>query len=439
MATPKNTTRALAAMAATPTSRIADMLTGSGYQSFEGQASKDTYNGLLSAGTRAALYGSASTTSKNEVYDVMDAYFINMLNTARARDLTAEYDVMDYYYEEYEYTARRLAMYPLKGTNPKFKGITRQGVNQQAFRVPGMAERQLTPNWNYQNFASWQAYQIKKAVDGRFGIGRLYSGMLQNMLEDRNLTFTRAFREVINQDINATTNPLKASQKITVTGAAKDATTGDYTPEYAANTIKAIQGLIAEMQAEDTSARWNNDPNGFSTVQDIGRLRLLIRPQLLAAINRLPSTIQYYESAAWNLPVKPIPWANFGGLTAYAPAQGDTTPAAKLYPVYAADSAAAPGGEQIGWSTTEGAAVATVFNPHYDDTNAAVDWILYDRSRYSFISHNQLTLAPAPFNVAGMYVTHWLNEAEGILASDWIFNLVVGMHAASQDTHPDLG
>lgn len=433
MAVSKSVSRAITAMNSMPNSRVADMLTGSGYQSFEGMASHETYTGLFSAGTRAALYGAASTASKNELFDIMDSFYINMINIARARDLTTEFDVMDHFFEEYEYTARRLAMYPLKGTNPKFHGVTRQGVNMQAFRVPKMSERQIKENWNYQNFASWQAFQLKKSVDGRTGIGRLYGGMLQNMVEDRNLTFTRAFKEVINQDINATDIPLKASQKIQVDANAKDAATGKYTAEYAQKTIEELLDLAASMASQDTSAMWNNDPNGFSTVQDPSKLRLLIRPQLLAAINRLPSTIQYYDSGAWNLPFKPIPWSDFGGLTAYEP--GGT---ARLYPVYHSDSPAAPGGEQIGWATTKDASVATVFAPAYDDTNAAIDWILYDRSRYSFISHNTMTLAPATFNVAGAYVTHWLNEIGGSLTSDWFFNLVVGMHDPSQDTHVEL-
>lgn len=414
-----NTAKALKAMAQMDNHAVAALLTGSGYQNLEAVASKNTASGILSSSTKMALYDSSSGTAKNELYEIMDAFFINMINVARARDLTSEYSLMDYYYEEYEYTARRLALYPLKGVDPKFKNIPRAGVNMQAFRVPEMRERQSKPNWNYQNYASWQSYQIKKAVDGGGAVGRLYSGMLSNMLDDRNLAFTRAFREVMNKDIGIAATGLKPYQTVTVPGTAIG-TDGKYTQQYALNVIGEIQDIIADMQATDTSDKWNNDPNGFTTVSDISNLVLLVRPQLLAAIRRAPATI--YHDGRYDLPVQPIPWANFGGLEPYADAEFTTA----VVPTY--DSEGTPTGWETQPDTGSPVAIAA---PYWKDTNATIDFLLYDRSRYAFISHNSLTMAPAPFNVAGAYVTHWLNEIEGHLFSDYMFNTIRGVHSAA--------
>lgn len=440
------------------------------------------------AGGTASLFKSAGFLDSiltdvqklNEVYNALNRIVLNIINIPQVID---SFDIGDFgesFDSEYAAGVQRIAIFPMKPTSPKFRNLPNAGVNQQAVRIPKIADRYYKVNFDFQNFYTLQEFQIRQMFVSKYGISEFYAGFMEQMtnsyIEQKHLNTL----ECINALINSAVHPLQNTQKVTLTSWTK--TNGVMTPTDAEliDFIQRVKKVVADMKATTATSAYNAAK--FRTHQDVSRLRLLCR----VGIKDLLDTqimVGAYNPDRVSLPFDIIEVENFGGIIPTAEVTDDftgdgtekefelsstyndsivvtvggtattdftledgvitfgTAPSnnaaikvvynAVLYPVYAtaANTNKNVGeGEMIGYSLTEDDTTVTYEEDSADvkmyDPNANVLAVLADKGAVFQIIHNAPRMIAAPYNAAGLYVTQWFSVPGNELHGDHLYTLV---------------
>lgn len=387
------------------------------------RASNPTFESQTSEGT-AALFterGFAQLTKTNpnvlsDFFNLMVRYALQVVNISHAQDIFAREDVGETYEMAFGGKIQRMATQSVKPTTPRYKGLKNgDSVDRWTVRKPETMQRFFEQNFDYQSWITLQEFDMKQIFIAEYGMSEYLAGILQGL--ENGYIVQRAMNkyECIHQGLNDPN--LKATQKIMIPSL-------DFTNESnALKFLRAVGHVTSNMRVSAQTSDYNS--LGFSDVQDISRLRLLVRAGYKVDL-RLFTRVGAYNPTDLDLDVQVIEIENFGGIT-YKLADtvgedGSVTTGAALYPVYDSN------GEMIGLATTQGASTAAyqVGDPDVEavDPHSNVGAILMDKGWLFESIQNGYSVRPTPLNEAGLYVNYWASAPNNSVNYDRLYTFV---------------
>ena len=333
----------------------------------------------------------------NEFWNLSMAWYLQAILPPRARNDLEENGFGESFDIPVGDLVRRIYLNQIKPMNSKFRNLEDgTSVDMQLIRKGTAEESFWQYNWDYTNCITipdmWQQIRI---FTSEAGISEFVGA--QMMALDSAYTAQEYVQslESIGMGLYDTERPLKQSQIVEVSGL-----TGNFNQQAVVDFILAVRQQITAMKKMGPYSNAYNQA-GWDNVQDIGRLKLLVRAgfedwlAIIAATNAAPLE-------RLGVPVDIIEVPHFGGLEPYAEA-GLTT---RLYPVYDAN------GIQLGFNQAEGQIGeqnVTVKNDavFWKDTHADTQAVLADKGILFRCKQTPRQIAPAPHNVRGLYTTFW--------------------------------
>lgn len=305
----------------------------------------------------------------------------------------------------------------IKNTTPLFKGLT-DGSSPDPFKVRKATFDQdyWGLNFNYQNWFSWQDFDLKGAWLRANGIGETLSAVLNMIALDKTETVNGIYWYILGEAIHSTKYPLQNTQQIELSA--------DLSTEAGVRAfIKQVKNVARSMNNKPSNPMFNAKgyPLGRRTADDI---IILVREGTLSQIE---DTIGYaFNPEKLNLPYKiyEVPYlgrmnmvdANGGSLQPVYDVNGSMVggiDAAATVNGYATKDATT--GRYIVNITSAGVTADTFivefsdveFVADTDDAGIVAEFI--DKKIIFYLRQNAAT-AEAIRNPAGMYTNTWFNE-----------------------------
>lgn len=374
------------------------------FQSHTAEATADTFT---TAGWESI--NQVDPQAVNEFFELSLRVYLMTVNISHAKDPLEAAGFGEYFAQPYGSIIQKMAVNSIKPVSPAYKGLTTgQSVDPFIVRKPTATERFWKQNFDYQSFITIpDEFQRKQIFISEFGMSEFMAGIMEGLQNGYTIQAYENKLEAIHHFLTSTTHPLKDTQQVSVNIADITAPT----EEEMVNLILTIRNVVSAMNLAPQTDAFN--ALGFSSTQDLDRLKLLIRPgwENNIAVNVMRNT---YQRDALNIPIDTIEVPNFGGIT-YQNTEG-----ASLYPAYNSI------GEQIGYNTTEGQNTATVsegdavaVDPHEN-----VIAIIADRGLIFEARQNPYTVEPIR-NPRGLYTNYWASSPNNTIAVDSLYNAVV--------------
>lgn len=342
----------------------------------------------------------------NEFFLISMRISLQIVNIAQARDPLTDFDFGERFENLYGGLMQRMAVNAIKPISPKFKKLVDgQSVDPFVVRKPTINERFWQENYNFQNLMTMQEFNVKTIFISEFGVSEFMAGI---MLQLQNSFIKQGYLnklEALNAYINSTKYPMQESQKFEV-----EFTTG--TSEELKNLYLTFKNIVSLMEITPSSSAFNS--MGFDTVQEKGRLRMLVRAGILNSMS-IDVLASAFNMDQYNLGIEVLGVDNFGGLKPFKDAEF-TTP---LYEVY--DSF----GTMVGYTETEGGTSVTVQEDQafYQDPNANVLAVIADKGVVFESMQNGVVVQPI-YNPAGLYTNYWMSSPNNTFGCDSLYNLV---------------
>ena len=384
---------------------------------FASHTGKKTYDELVKSGYSDFNYSGAEFV--NEWFKVMMMPVLNIINVSRAIDRLEEADFGEVYDIPNGGVIQRLSVNSVKPLSPAYRGLKNgDSVDQQVVILPTVNQRFFKMNFDYQSGITIQDFQVKQIITSDYGMSEFMAGIMEGMRNGYKIqTYTNKL-EVVNAGINGlagdegNAHPLKDTQKINVDSWTDGAPTDEDLMSFVAN----IQDLITAFETVPQTGAYN--ANGFEDVQDISRLRILVRAGIKKKILRQLVRTSYHDEVLALPTLIEVP--HFGGLIPYKEAAFTT----QLYPVY--DSM----GRQLGFSETKGQIGednVTVKNADvfWKDPNSKILAVVADKGWMFNAIQNPYEVRPAPPNARGLYNTYWASSPANGIFYDANYNFVV--------------
>ena len=305
----------------------------------------------------------------------------------------------------------------IKNTTPLFKGLT-DGSSPDPFKVRKATFDQdyWGLNFNYQNWFSWQDFDLKGAWLRANGIGETLSAVLNMIALDKTETVNGIYWYILGEAIHSTKYPLQNTQQIELSA--------DLSTEAGVRAfIKQVKNVARSMNNKPSNPMFNAKgyPLGRRTADDIV---ILVREGTLSQIE---DTLGYaFNPEKLNLPYKIYEVPYLGRMVMKA---ADGTALQPVYDVNGSmvggvDAAAtvngyatkdATTGRYIVNITSAGVTADTFivefsdveFVADTDDAGIVAEFI--DKKIIFYLRQNAPT-AEAIRNPAGMYTNTWFNE-----------------------------
>lgn len=384
---------------------------------FASHTGKKTYDELVKSGYSDFNYSGAEFV--NEWFKVMMMPVLNIINVSRAIDRLEAADFGEVYDIPNGGVIQRLSVNSVKPLSPAYRGLKNgDSVDQQVVILPTVNQRFFKMNFDYQSGITIQDFQAKQIITSDYGMSEFMAGIMEGLRNGYKIQLYENKLEVINAGINGlagdggNAHPLKDTQKINVDSWTDGSPTDDDLMSFVAN----IQDLITAFETVPQTGAYN--ANGFEDVQDISRLRILVRAGIKKKILRQLVRTSYHDEVLALPTLIEVP--HFGGLIPYKEAAFTT----QLYPVYDAL------GHQIGFSETKGqigednvtVANAAVF---WKDPNSKILAVVADKGWMFNAIQNPYEVRPAPPNARGLYNTYWASSPSNGIFYDANYNFVV--------------
>lgn len=392
--------------------QIWDYLRGK-YPTFKSQTSKATSDLFTERGFEQLRQFDSSVL--NSFFDLSMRVYLQQINVADVKDLLESQDFGEAYDQPYGGYTQRMAIDSVKPVSPAYNNL-KNGDSPDPFvvRKANVHERFWVYNFDYASLLTIPDDKLYKNIFvSQYGMSEYQSGMMRALANGYKLQQYNNKLAALNQLINSTEHPLKASQKYEIdipTMTVTDVTTADGEVAYANKFIGFIQlvrNLVDAMVYNPATGIYN--VAGFETTQDKGRLRMLCRPELANAIE----TIQRLNNADnMSMPIDIVRVPDFGGLI---PKVNN----AEVYPVY--DNL----GAVIGYATTKDAEAANVdeANITWDDPNKDVLAIIADKGVMFTTMQNPYQVEPIR-NPRGLYTNYWASSPHNGVHVDTYYNVV---------------
>lgn len=345
-----------------------------------------------------------STTILNEFFQLSVRVALDVINISHAKDPLAEGGFGETFEQPFGAITQRIAIESIKPVNPAYKLVDGQSVDPFIVRKPKMSERFYDMNFDYQSFITMQNFNLKQVFISEYGVSELVAGVMEGLQNGWKIQRYNNKREVLNAGLNDAT--LQDTQLISI-----DYTTG--TDDELRDFILAVMDVITAMTIPAQTSAFN--AAGFSTTQDISRLKLLVRGGFKNRL-KVKTLLGVFNPKYLNLGVDIIEVEDFGGT--YYQLKADKT---RLYPAYNSL------GEEIGLAREEGASVAeyTKNSPEVEsvDPNADVFAILADKGWLFETIQNEYTVE-AIHNPRGLYDNMFASAPDNGIHYDRYFSFV---------------
>nr|DAI48962.1 MAG TPA: Head protein [Bacteriophage sp.] len=384
---------------------------------FESHTGKKTYDELVKSGYSDFNYSGAEFV--NEWFKVMMMPVLNIINVSRAVDRLEAAGFGEVYSIPNGGVIQRLSVNSVKPLSPAYRGLKNgDSVDQQIVILPTVNQRFFKMNFDYQSGITIQDFQVKQIMASDYGMSEFMAGIMEGLRNGYTIQLYENKLEVVNAGINGlageggNAHPLKDTQKIVV----DSWTDGAPTDADLLSFVADIQDLITAFETTPQTSAYN--ANGFADVQDISRLKILVRAGIKKKIMRQLIRTSYHDEVLALPELIEVP--HFGGLVPYKEAAFTT----QLYPVY--DSL----GHQLGFSETKGQIGqdnVTVANTDvfWKDPNSKVLAIVADKGWMFNAIQNPYEVRPAPPNARGLYNTYWASSPANGIFYDANYNFVV--------------
>lgn len=296
----------------------------------------------------------------NEFYQLSVRVALQQINISLAKDPLAGFG--ETYYQPYGGVTQRISVNSIKPISPQYMHL-KDGDSIDPFivRKPTMQERFFGRNFNYQSLVTMQNYPLKENFLNGNGVAQIAAGVARGLLNGWIIQKYENKLECLNSAIN---DPqLKATQIIETSydGTWDDTKIRDF--------LSLLMNIGEAMTIDPQTSAFNSA--GFESLQDIGRLRILLRPGFKTALKVDTLYAAFHrDELDPNLKIQTV--SNFGGI------YYQTTGGQRLYPAY---------GEKlkdvIGLNEQENQTVATHQKSDPDvvavDPNADVIGIIADK------------------------------------------------------------
>lgn len=299
---------------------------------------------------------------------------------------------------------QKMAILPFKPISAKYRGL-RNGSSVDPFvvRKPATTERFFRQNFDYANMITLPDDFAKKVIFlSEYGMSEFTAGIMQQLQNGYTIQRFENKLEAISHALGTTGEyPLKDTQVMSVSLSAEPTT------EELTEFVLALTNLKEAMMLPPQTDAYN--AMSFPSVQDPGRLKLLIRPGYRNAIEN----INALNRPGLGLPFDVIVVPNFGGIEYYQ----DEAHTNKLYPHY--DSM----GAQDGWTATENGTDLYTDTVYTLDPHADVVALVADTGIIFEAVQNAYEVEPIR-NPAGRYTNFWASSPGNTVAVDPMYNMV---------------
>lgn len=375
---------------------------------FMEHTAKQTYTEFAAKGYENIQYTGASLI--NEFISVSLMPVLNIINMSHAKNPLEDKGFGEYFDSPNGGIIQRMAINSIKPVSPAYRGII-NGNSVDPFVVykPEATDRFYQYNYDYQSLVTVQDFQIKQIFASDYGMSEFMAGIMEGLRNGYTIQTYENTLEAINAGLNSEKNPLKSTQKITLSSWTDGAPTDDELMEF----LRSVMNIQSTFEALPQYDGFN--AAGYASTQDTSRLKMLVRVGLKNDI-KLQLRVGAYNPGDLALDIDQIEVPHFGGLVPYQDADFTT----RLYPVY--DSL----GHEIGWNTTEGAEEATVTDSsqvYWQDPNKDVIAIIADKGWVFHNRQNPYTVEPIR-NPRGMYNNYWANSPRNAINVDSYYNVI---------------
>lgn len=355
----------------------------------------------------ATVKAAGFSTTFNEFWGIIMPYYLQLVNISHAKDRLEEADFGEYYENEWGEYSQRMAIDSIKPVTPAYRDLKDgPGPDQFAVRKPSAKDRFFRMNFDYQSWITLpDEWMTKRMFTSNYGFSEflagVYTGLENGYIVQKYVNKLACLNAAIQGD---TDYPLQASQIASVS------LSDEPTEAEIVGFILAIKNVISTMDTQAQTSAFN--AYKFSSVQELSRLRLLVRTGFKNRVDLIAARNSYNRDVL-NLPIPVIEVPDFGGLV---PMSGE----AQLYPVYDTN------GTQIGWNTTEDATEVTVENGEetYADPNEDVVAVLADKGLIFETRQNPYQVEMVR-NARGLYTNAWASAPNNGINFDPLYNMVV--------------
>lgn len=386
------------------------------YPKFRSETSKGTADTFTERGFEQLKTFDSSIL--NDFFDLSMRVFLQKIDVADVKDILEGQGFGESYSTPYGGYTQRIAINSIKPVSPAFKGLTNgKSVDPFVVRKGESAERFFTQNFDYQSLITMpdEATYKNMFVDEN-GMSAYFAGMMKALANGYTLQVYNNKLEALNAAINSVNYPLQATQKFQVAIANMDVATvatADAETAYANQFIAFIQlvrNIVDSMVYTPATGAYN--AAGFETTQEVGRLKLLVRPTLA---NAIASIMKLNNAEDMSLPIDVVKVPDFGGLKPFSDANFETP----VYPVY--DDL----GAVIGYNTVENQKEVTVLPAavYWQDPNEKILGVIADKGVVFTNTQNPYQVEPIR-NPRGLYTNYWASSVNNAVLYDTYYNLV---------------
>lgn len=386
------------------------------YPKFRSETSKGTADTFTERGFEQLKTFDSSIL--NDFFDLSMRVFLQKIDVADVKDILEGQGFGESYSTPYGGYTQRIAINSIKPVSPAFKGLTNgKSVDPFVVRKGESAERFFTQNFDYQSLITMpdEATYKNMFVDEN-GMSAYFAGMMKALANGYTLQVYNNKLEALNAAINSVNYPLQDTQKFQVAIANMDVATvatADAETAYANQFIAFIQlvrNIVDSMVYTPATGAYN--AAGFETTQEVGRLKLLVRPTLA---NAIASIMKLNNAEDMSLPIDVVKVPDFGGLKPFSDANFETP----VYPVY--DDL----GAVIGYNTVENQKEVTVLPAavHWQDPNEKILGVIADKGVVFTNTQNPYQVEPIR-NPRGLYTNYWASSVNNAVLYDTYYNLV---------------
>lgn len=342
----------------------------------------------------------------NEFFRLSMRVVLTRVNISHAKDPLAESGFGEMEYQPYGQYSQRMHVDSIKPVSAAYNNLQDgQSVDPFIIRKPTMGERFFGRNFDYQSFITMQDFNLKQVFISSYGVSELVSGVMAGLMNGWIIQKYVNKLEVLNAAIND--DALKETQIVGVDYA------GTWTDDSLRSFILKVMDIVTMMTISAQSSAYNSA--GFNSLQDRGRLKLLVRAGYGNAL-RVMTLAGTYNPEQLNLNLDIIEVEHFGGITY------QTTGGTPLYPAYSKL------GEEIGLNEAEGQETATHQKNDPDvvavDPNKDVVAILADKAFMFETTQNEYRVE-AIHNPRGLYNNYWASAPNNGIHYDRLYNFVV--------------
>lgn len=383
---------------------------------FSAHTGKGTYEEMAKKGYSDFNYSGAEFV--NEWFKVMQQVVLQLVDISHATNRLEDAGFGETYDVPNGGVVQRMSVNSVKPVSPAYRGLKNgDSIDMYTVIQPTVSQRFFGRNFDYQSGITMQDFQVKQILASDYGMSEFLAGIMEGMRNGYIIQSYNNMLEVVNAGINGlagddgVTHPLKKSQKLAV-----DSWTDKPTDDDLMSFVANVQDLVTAFEISPQTGAYNC--NGFESVQDIGRLKILVRAGIKKKIMRQLIRTSYHDDVLALPTMIEVP--HFGGLIPYKEASYAT----QLYPVY--DSM----GHELGYSETEGqtgadAVTVTNENVYWKDPNENVLAVVADKGWLFHSVQNPYTVQPTPPNPRGMYTNYWANSPANGIHYDAQYNFVI--------------